>query len=292
MTIGQTSGIERDANRVALIVDDEVHILDTLQVWLERLGWECQRATSVSQALRVSKDPSLTLAVIDFRLEDGGDGIRLGRALRLRRGLPFVLLSAYLTTDVTVRAIRAGASDVVDKPLTESRLVDAIQAVLLNRASPGVDSRGAIDGSVGDDDRQPASRRWSHFMLRTCVVEEDPYKLALWTRGVGLSESTVRETCKLCDVSVLASRDLARILRACSRTVRTGTRLGDHIALCDDRTRRSLFERARLSPNARTVDLRGFFRNQALIETARPCLRELAHRAGNSPLFFSNDPGR
>jgi DNA-binding response OmpR family regulator len=81
---GQARGLELGTNRVALVVDDEDHILDTVQTWLSKIGWGFRRATSVSQALRAAKDPSLTLALIDFRLEEGTDGIRLGRALRRR----------------------------------------------------------------------------------------------------------------------------------------------------------------------------------------------------------------
>ena len=133
---------------------------------------------------------------------------------------------------LAVATMKAGGLDAIQKPLTEDRLCDALQAVLLTDAHPKIqlpDATGRT-ASEADNDRRPASREWSRLLLKTCLADDDPYKLELWTRALWLSESSLRDLCNICGVGVRESRDLARVLRAIYRTLKTGTRLDEHFA--------------------------------------------------------------
>lgn len=101
-----------------------------------------------------------------------------------------------------------------------------------------------------------------------------------------MSEGMIDETCRLCGVSALDSKDLARILRAIARSRQTEGPWSIHLAVADGRTLKGLCGRAGLASHARQVSLREFLANQKLIPTSKPCLRELCHLAANSPLFF------
>lgn len=281
--------VSRRLARVALVVDDETHILEKMQTWLGKAGWDCVCVRTVSEALDASRDPTLTLALIDYRLDTGDDGIRLGRVFRQRRGLPFILFSGYLNIDLTVAAIKAGAADAIEKPLTETRLRESIERVA--NAQDRLTQSTGPDTALGGEDLSihelaPARSRWSRMILRTCRAPTDPNTVALWAKFLNVSDRFVREVCFQCHVNMNSSCDLARFLRAIARSKATAARLEDHFTVGDDRTLNSLFRRAGLDRRARIISLHDFFNSQTFIPTTEPCLKELAHLAANSPFFF------
>jgi FixJ family two-component response regulator len=277
-------------SRVALVVDDEAHVLAKVSGWLAKTSWKCVCVRTLSEAVSVSKDPTLTIALVDYRLDTGDDGIRLGRILRRRRGLPFVLFSGYLTIDLTVAAMRAGATDVIEKPLDEERL-----QVVVNAASRPKDWFPADDGGTAAQHRVDElaadglgspTTRWAHMVLRTCHARADPHSVLSWAAFLTRGDWTVRECCRLCHVSANDSCDLARFLRAIARSRTTLQPLENHFAFGDQRTLGHLFKKAGLVRGIRTVALKDFLVKQTFIPTWKPCLRELAHLAANSPFFF------
>lgn len=268
--------------RTALIVDDEEHVLSTLLAWLSRLGWQVVCTHSISEALRVSRDPTLTIALVDYRLTSGDDGIRLGRVLRQRRGIPFVLISGYLRPSVVVQAMKAGALDVLEKPLAESEVQGFFRG-LLEQEGHDIEPQPT---DVNPTDSDAIATKWSKMVLKACHSRRDPRTVSLWANSIGVSATTIDEACRLCGVRAHASRDIARFLRALALSKRRDSLLRSHFAIADKRTIDSLFQRAGVPFNSRFMGPQMFFRNQTLIDKTKPCLQELAHRCANSPLFF------
>lgn len=279
----------RFGTRVALVVDDERPVLERVRTWLAGAGWDCVCARSVSEALHASRDPTLVLALIDYRLDSGCDGIRLGRVLRVRRGLPFVLFSGYMDTDLAVSAMRAGAFDAIEKPLTENRLLASLRGIAMAtdwlpaHAMVTADPEGVQRLTVHE--LGSTARRWSRMILRTCRAPDDPYKISLWADFLNLGEGVVRGVCRFCHVTANNSCDLARFLRAISMSRTSSKPLAGHFTVGDDRTLAVLFAKAGLDRKIRTVGLREFLIKQTFISTSKPCLRELAHLAANSQFF-------
>ncbi len=277
--------------RSILIVDDEEQVQRAVQEWLSRAGWGTVCAGSFSDALKLSKDPTLNLAFVDYRLDDSDCGIRLGRVLRLRNGLPFVLFSGYLTTNIVVEAMRGGALDVIDKPLNESRLIG-----LLTRLGdckwtgpwPRLDRRSVPDSDEDgfNNDLRPAPVRWAKWVLKACYLREDPRRVPDWAIGIGTSHGTLDETCRLCGVTARDSRDLARCLRAVALSRSTGAPVWTHLAVADERTLANVLRRAGIDRVTRGLALREFLLKQTFVPTSKSCLRELAHLAANNPIFF------
>ena len=273
----------------ALVVDDETNVLKTVCDWLSSAGWRVIGARSTSEALKAAKDPSLTLALVDYRLEGGDEGIRLGHAIHCRYGVPFVLVSGYLNTSIIVTAMKAGALDVMDRPLSEARLL-ADLGTLISSRNPcfGPCGRGSISssGDIASNDIRPAAVRWARLVLKACSAVEDPRRVQDWAEAVGASEGMIDEICRLCGVGSRHSRDIARILRAIHVARSTRKPVWTHLAISDERTISALLQRAAITRATRTVELQEFFVKQTFVATSKLCLRELAHIAANSPLFF------
>ncbi len=104
-------------NNLALIVDDEQSICETLSHVLEDLGLSCCHANNGNQALEIIKEKSPALVFLDIWLP-GMDGMETLEKIRnLDSLLPVVMISGHATISTAVRATQLGAIDFIEKPL-------------------------------------------------------------------------------------------------------------------------------------------------------------------------------
>jgi FixJ family two-component response regulator len=272
------------SSRRLLLVDDEVSVLTEMRLWLEGAGWTVTCARSADEALNVARTFLFAAAVLDYRLHSRDEGIRLGRILRRDFGVPFLLISGYLDTSVVVDAMKSGALDVVDKPLTRNRFLAVLEQAISGDRMVDLEPRSNQSERVHAE-LAVVTARWARMVLGACDSPDDPRTVPLWGHVIGASAGTIEATCRLCEVKAHDARDLGRVLRALSRS-RYGTiPCRCHFNIADDRTLRHLFERAGLRWDATTVPLRTFLLRQQFVEVSRPCLHELAHLAANSQFF-------
>lgn len=144
-----------------LLVDDDRHVLESMAQWLRELGFQVATAASCRDAL-VSlgeKRPDLVLA--DVRLPDG-DGFDI--LAYCREHLPevsVILLTGYGTVETGIEALRAGAFDLLTKPLIDEELEMAIHRALAQRRvleeneklKQQLDLRFGMENIVGRDHR-------------------------------------------------------------------------------------------------------------------------------------------
>ena len=131
-----------------LIVDDDIHILDTLGYVLRREGYEVFNAADGQQGLKQ------WLAVVpDIMVLDGilpkVDGFEVCRQVRQQGSTPIIMLSARSTEDDRIRALQLGADDYVTKPFSTRELCARMKA-LLRRSRPAIDQELAGEVRVGD----------------------------------------------------------------------------------------------------------------------------------------------
>ncbi len=120
------------AGRV-LIVDDEERIREFLSRLLSRAGYEPLVAAEGETALALIRRESPDVVLLDVRMPglDGLDVLR--RAKALDATLPVVMMTAYGLVRGAVEAMQAGASDYLEKPLDDARLVRAVRAATAAR---------------------------------------------------------------------------------------------------------------------------------------------------------------
>jgi hypothetical protein len=227
------------------------------------------------------------LALIDYLLREREDGLSLARVLHSDHGIPFILISRYLETTVTVRAMRLGACDVLDKQhLNAEVLRNAVDRALQvdARTSDWGNTSAALSPDAGMFD-QSAPKKLAVVLVRACGFKKDPRTGPLVSRAGGLSPTTFRTLCKACSVTPHEARDLVRILRAISLSSSDGSPLLSHLSFGDERTARILFNKAGLQLSCKRVDLRLFFQAQRFVSTEREMMVELTHFVANSPLF-------
>jgi DNA-binding NtrC family response regulator len=128
-----------------LLVDDEEALRNSLSRELTLLGWQVQTAGDAESAVRALQQHEFDALVLDLQMP-GPNGVHvLGELDRLLTRPVAVLLSGYLSVATTVRAIRGGANDVIEKPVMGPELDARLRALLQDRAAaPDLNSATAI----------------------------------------------------------------------------------------------------------------------------------------------------
>ena len=113
-----------------LVIDDEAAIRDSLRMILEYENYEFAGASNGQDGLaQIQRErPDLVLLDIKMPAMDGMDVLR--KIKSLDETLPVVMISGHGTTATAVEAIRSGAVDFLDKPLSSERVIVTIQNTL------------------------------------------------------------------------------------------------------------------------------------------------------------------
>jgi UDP-3-O-acyl N-acetylglucosamine deacetylase len=154
-----------------LIVDDEPGILATLGGVLADQGYRTLTTGSGAEALRLYASERPAVVLLDVWLPDR-DGLETLEALReLDPSASVIMMSGHGTTATAVKAIKMGAADYLEKPLSYNQAADAVAAALRARQELGPEpARLAIDrrlagppafGLVRDSPRPQRSIRHS-----------------------------------------------------------------------------------------------------------------------------------
>jgi len=113
-----------------LIVDDEKGVGDFLTIVLKKQGYEAFYASSGKEALKLCKERSFDLALVDIKMPVM-DGIEfLKEAKRLNPSLIFIMITAYPSIETAVEAMKEEAFDYITKPFNVNELQRIIKRAL------------------------------------------------------------------------------------------------------------------------------------------------------------------
>ena len=114
-----------------LVVDDEKNIRRTLSMVLGGEGYRVLEADSAERALEVLSDPEqpVDVAIFDLKLPGmtGLQALERLRADEATKHIPVVVVSGHATVHDAVLAIKLGASDFFEKPLSRERVLVSVQ---------------------------------------------------------------------------------------------------------------------------------------------------------------------
>ena len=119
--------------RRVLVIDDEKAIRETLSAILTDEGNAVTAVESGEEGLRRLVEESYDLVFLDVWLRDR-DGLTLLEATDGRlRDVPVVMISGHANVETAVRAVRLGAYDFLEKPLSLDRVVLTAQKAIERR---------------------------------------------------------------------------------------------------------------------------------------------------------------
>src|SRR5215472_487762 len=126
-------GDETSSMSSVLIVDDEVAIRESLQTLLELEGYDVDTASDGEEGLTKLADRPYDLVLLDFAMPDR-NGIEVLREIRERDAeLAVIMITAYGTVENAVNAMQAGATNFIQKPWDNEKLLADVRTAVGRR---------------------------------------------------------------------------------------------------------------------------------------------------------------
>ena len=119
-----------------LIVEDEPHIRLSLEILLERAGYETTSAADGEEGLYLIRQlrPDVVLLDIMMPKRNGYEVCRAVKSDALLRSIPVIMLTAKAQEVEVLKGLGLGASAYVTKPFGNAEVLEAIRAALHARA--------------------------------------------------------------------------------------------------------------------------------------------------------------
>jgi DNA-binding NtrC family response regulator len=124
---------EPSAAGVVLIIDDEAAIRESLQTLLELEGYQVDVAVDGGEGLSKMAVHPYDLVLLDFALPDR-NGIEILREIRSRdTDISVIMITAYGTVENAVNAMQAGATNFIQKPWDNEKLLADVRGAIGRR---------------------------------------------------------------------------------------------------------------------------------------------------------------
>ena len=116
-----------------LLVDDDRHLVQSMAMWLRELSHDVETAEDLAGAKQQLAKRDFDLMIVDLRLgpEDGFSLI--AHSKKHRPDTAVLVMTGFATPDTAVEAVRAGAFDLLTKPLIDAELTLAIERAVSQR---------------------------------------------------------------------------------------------------------------------------------------------------------------
>ncbi|MCD6307796.1 MAG: response regulator, partial [Candidatus Latescibacteria bacterium] len=99
-----------------IVADDEQSMRETLEIMLEKEGFDVDSAANGIDALRLFEEKGCDLLITDLKMPDMG-GIELIKALYdMGADVPIIVMTAFATKEQAIDALNLGASFFIEKP--------------------------------------------------------------------------------------------------------------------------------------------------------------------------------
>ena len=137
-----------DRGGVVVVVEDDERLRDSFAVLLLAAGHQATTFGSAEELLEAGVPEGAACLLVDIRMP-GMDGVALLEELR-RRGdrTPAVVVTGHGDVPLAVRAMRAGASDFVEKPCGDEQLLEAIGRAAAESITTAAQAHSAAEAAA------------------------------------------------------------------------------------------------------------------------------------------------
>jgi two-component system response regulator FixJ len=112
------------------VVDDDVSVRDSLAMLLESAGFSVQTYDSATAFLAAASDRAAGCVLTDVQMPEL-NGLELQRRMgELGIRLPVIVMTGHADVPIAVEALKAGATDFLEKPFEESHLLAAVTSAI------------------------------------------------------------------------------------------------------------------------------------------------------------------
>src|SRR6266850_4473642 len=120
---------EKNSQALIAIVDDDRSFREALERLLRLIGFRTAIFASAPDFLDSPQFPNVSCAILDVSMP-GMDGLELQRHLVATHPIPIIFITDLRDANTREQAVRAGAINVLNKPVSEETLIDALNSAL------------------------------------------------------------------------------------------------------------------------------------------------------------------
>lgn len=207
---------EKTPDPLVFVVDDEPAIRDSLALLLRSVGLPTRTFDSAQAFLDAFQPVPNSCLLADVRMP-GMSGLELQETLRTR-GLkvPVIVLTGHGDIGMAVRAMKAGATDFIEKPYNDQVLIDSVNRALAAsrsaQSAPSAADRAGIEARIAT--LSPREREVMQFVIEGKPNKVIATRLGLSTRTVEVHRAKVMEKMQAASLAELVRMALAAGLSA------------------------------------------------------------------------------
>ena len=112
-----------------LVVDDEQKVLNVVEAYLIKEGFEIITCTDGEEALKIFKTKQIHLIILDLMLPKIS-GEEVCNKIRASSSVPIIMLTAKAEEDNKIDGLAIGADDYITKPFSNRELVGRVKAII------------------------------------------------------------------------------------------------------------------------------------------------------------------
>lgn len=112
-----------------LVVDDEKTIVDVIEAYLKKAGYNVFKSYDGKEAITIFNNESINLIILDLMLPDIS-GEEVCKIIKSQKDVPIIMLTAKTNEDDILNGFNLGADDYVVKPFSVKQLIARVSAVL------------------------------------------------------------------------------------------------------------------------------------------------------------------
>ena len=153
---------KQSLQKPVLVVDDEQDIRDLMEMTLMKMGLSVETAEGVNAAKKWLDSKKFSLVLTDMRMPDGS-GLEVVEYINEKElDVPVAVITAFGNADQAVQAIKTGAFDYLQKPITLAQLRTLVKSAIKiheedSRPAPTPDKEEPPSQADGADEGLPES---------------------------------------------------------------------------------------------------------------------------------------
>ena len=151
---------KQSLQKPVLVVDDEQDIRDLMEMTLMKMGLSVETAEGVNAAKKWLDSKKFSLVLTDMRMPDGS-GLEVVEYINEKElDVPVAVITAFGNADQAVQAIKTGAFDYLQKPITLAQLRTLVKSAIKiheedSRPAPAPDKEELPTQADGADEGLP-----------------------------------------------------------------------------------------------------------------------------------------
>lgn len=151
-----------------LIIDDDPVVVKLASGILQKKGFEVHTAKEGQDGLQLLQDKKPDIVITDYQMP-GMSGIDvLSKIREVDDTIPVVILTAYGDASLTIRSMRTGAFDFIEKPINPRELLETVKN--------GLQSVQAVKKDDPDDPETAQSKRDENLMVGKSPAMREIFK--------------------------------------------------------------------------------------------------------------------